>query len=354
MESFVGTIVNVLTLGVYEPDVLLQPDPFHRSSPRALGLVYDNIHCFFDEATGRTISQTSSHGPTTMTFVDSHSDISSTVSSVGESTENIKVLNGWYVYPPHVMHRPAMMDSQLLCGAGVVATSGAKVIVVCGDLEGNMSHHLNLLKFINHVFPEYAVLMFDYVGYGLSMSSTCEPTVDLCYKSAWQAVKYVLLERQVKKEDIIFWGYHHGCSIAAYCASQLGTMCRALIMERPPSAKYSEQIRKRWVHHLHNPVKLTGALFNMNNALDLSHHLEELTFKNTWYRYASTQVNHHLPIACIVSHNDDQHKAMDVQRKCPWAHIITVDKYDRGSLFLISQPLMTCMTKPCPVNIPIR
>jgi pimeloyl-ACP methyl ester carboxylesterase len=192
-----------------------------------------------------------------------------------------------------------------------------------------MSSNLNALKFINTVFKDHAVLFFDYVGYGLSMSETCHPSTDMCYRSAWQAVKYLLVEKRLEREQLVIWGVGYGCTIASYLCSKLNSQCQALVLERPCPTRFATHVRGAWSKHLHNPVRLGAGVFGMAHELDMDRHLAEIHGHGQSY----------VKVLCLMTSKDEKQYFKGIHGHCPWAKCIIMDKYDRGSLFLIQAQL---------------
>lgn len=85
---------------------------------------------------------------------------------------------------------------------------------------GNISHRLGSLRLFNAL--GLSTFIFDYRGYGRSAGTTSEQGTYLDAEAAW---RYLIAERGIPEQEIVYFGRSLGASIAAYLA-----------MEKPPKA----------------------------------------------------------------------------------------------------------------------
>lgn len=277
-SSISGTLFSVLTLGAYKPHSVFSGDPFIKVSPRNIGVAYETFDCFFPSQSG------------------------------------IHVINGWYI-PPQT---------------SVTSDDRPKTILVCSDIHGNMSHNMDLLKFLTLTLPDHAIVIFDYVGFGLSSCDTSSPA--MCLKSAVRALEYTL--ERTTAERLTIWGYRHGATIAAYLVTRLMNPINQLVLDTP-LMRFSDDIREHLASHVHDPVAFIQGTFRMSDStMDLERYLERfITEHDTEYLLENN--NDLTAVKCISLvpvENKTQHKAL-----MKYAHIVKVvplSSSERTSLFI--------------------
>lgn len=97
-------------------------------------------------------------------------------------------------------------------------------LIFCHGNGGNISHRLDSIRIFHRL--GLSVLIFDYRGYGGSEGSPGEEGTYLDASAAWH---YLVAERQVRPEKIVFFGRSLGAAVAAEAA--LRHRAGALIME---------------------------------------------------------------------------------------------------------------------------
>ena len=105
-----------------------------------------------------------------------------------------------------------------------------KIILFCHGNGGNISHRQEKITALNSM--GYAVLIFDYSGFGYSKGT---PSEQQCYKDAEIMLSY-LYEQKFPLEKIVLYGESLGAPVAAYVAQKYNIPI--LILESPlPSIK---------------------------------------------------------------------------------------------------------------------
>ena len=273
-----GTLLSVLTLGIYKPHSVFHGDPFIKVTPRNIGVVYENFDCFFPSDAG------------------------------------IHVINGWYIPPVS-----PQADTTL-----------HKTILVCSDIRGNMSHNLDLLKFLTMTFPERAIVIFDYVGFGLSSCDTA--SFEMCLKSAVRALEYTL--ERTSADKLIIWGYRHGATVASYLVTRLINPIERLVLDTP-LMRYSDDIRDHLGSHVHDPVSLIrGTLRTTDNLMDLEHYLEGF-ISHTDSEYLQEQTQNLTVVKCLAlvpaSHTKQQASLVKYSH---FVYLVPLTSTERTSLFM--------------------
>jgi fermentation-respiration switch protein FrsA (DUF1100 family) len=115
-------------------------------------------------------------------------------------------------------------DGFSLDGWFIPAKDARGVLLFFHGNAGNMSHRLESLKIFNGL--RLSTLIFDYRGYGRSDG---KPSEQGTYRDAVAAWRYLTEQRQIAKENIVFFGRSLGGAVAAHLA---GRHCPgALILE---------------------------------------------------------------------------------------------------------------------------
>jgi uncharacterized protein len=91
----------------------------------------------------------------------------------------------------------------------------APVVLFCHGNAGNISHRLDWLAILNEL--GFAVLLFDYRGYGRSDGAPDEAGTYLDAQAAWT---FLTRERAIPPERIVVFGESLGGAIAAHLAAQ--------------------------------------------------------------------------------------------------------------------------------------
>lgn len=104
------------------------------------------------------------------------------------------------------------------------ADANGAVVLVCHGNAGNISHRLATLEFFRGLGA--GVLLFDYRGYGRSDGTPGEEEV---YADARASYNWLVTQKKVAAERIVFYGESLGGAIAADLASK--RPCRGLMVE---------------------------------------------------------------------------------------------------------------------------
>lgn len=89
---------------------------------------------------------------------------------------------------------------------------------------GNISHRLDTLRIFNAL--GYACFIFDYRGYGRSEGKPTEQGTYLDADAAW---RYLVEQRRIAPQEIVYFGRSLGASVAAYLATK--HLPKGLILE---------------------------------------------------------------------------------------------------------------------------
>ncbi|MFO7566833.1 MAG: alpha/beta hydrolase [Enhygromyxa sp.] len=164
-------VLAVVALLLARPEALLfHPSPTLESTPEALGLEYERVEI---------------------------------------TTEDDETLVGWFL--------PAAASEQ------------AGVILYCHGNAGNIGGRVHLLPALRRL--GYAVLIFDYRGYGESSGRPTVAGTRLDIQAAWS---HLVEQRGYAPGQIVLWGRSLGGAVAidqAARASEAGTPPRALVVE---------------------------------------------------------------------------------------------------------------------------
>lgn len=128
------------------------------------------------------------------------SDIGLAFEDVRIATPDGQTLAGWYIPAPHATH----------------------TVLFCHGNAGNISHRLDTLALLYNLGLH--CLIFDYRGYG---QSTGKPTEEGTIVDALAGRQWLLENKQIATENIIFFGRSLGGSVAALAAAR--------IAEAPPA-----------------------------------------------------------------------------------------------------------------------
>ena len=90
---------------------------------------------------------------------------------------------------------------------------------------GNLSHRLENIKYLHEL--DINVFIFDYRGYGKSEGGL--PSEKKIYVDARAAYHYLIKEKDIKKENLFFFGRSLGGAVAVEMAKEFG--CEGLIIE---------------------------------------------------------------------------------------------------------------------------
>jgi len=115
-------------------------------------------------------------------------------------------------------------DNLILSAWYIPAKKAEFTILFCHGNGGNMAHRLDTLN----IFYEMGVncLIFDYRGYGTSGG---KPTEEGVYIDAQTAYDWLVKEKKISPENIIFFGRSIGGSVAAHLAGSVKV--KGLILE---------------------------------------------------------------------------------------------------------------------------
>ncbi len=115
-------------------------------------------------------------------------------------------------------------DGVALDGWFIPARQARGVLVFFHGNAGNISHRLDSLKVFNDL--GLATLIFDYRGYGRSQG---QPSEQGTYRDAKATWRYLVEERRIAAQDIVFFGRSLGAAIAVHLATEHTP--KALILE---------------------------------------------------------------------------------------------------------------------------
>lgn len=111
-------------------------------------------------------------------------------------------------------------DGEQLHGWYVPASKDSNVLIFFHGNAGNISHRLDSLEIFHRL--DLAVFIFDYRGYG---NSTGKPSEAGTYRDAQGAYRYMVEEREVDPDRLIYFGRSLGGAVASHLA-----------IEHPPKA----------------------------------------------------------------------------------------------------------------------
>ena len=178
--------------------LLFNSEPILKSSPKQLGIPYENISIFF---------------------------------APSESYQT--VLRGWWI--------PASSRKN---------TEYEHVILYCHGSVGNISDHLDFVRFVSIYLPNCSVFMYDYLGYGDS-GGDVRPTLDMCHASTLQAFKWLVYNKEIPRSKIIVWGEELGGIFATWLVHSLKLFDIAgLILQGSPKSIYdfaSEKLKRYYI-----------------------------------------------------------------------------------------------------------
>jgi pimeloyl-ACP methyl ester carboxylesterase len=169
------------------------PDTVIKETPRSIGVSYEMVNIF----------QTS-------------------------PSEELQVVTGWWI--------PSRVKQQ-------------RVILFCQGNDGNISHHLDLVKFVHDHLPECSLFMFDYLGFGNSGTSSVSASLSGCHFSTWQAYRWLVFEKMVDPSNIIIWSKEFGSIFACELALTMGKKCSGLVLDSPVSS-VKDFIRTQWTSYM--------------------------------------------------------------------------------------------------------
>ena len=115
-------------------------------------------------------------------------------------------------------------DHVELHGWYVPAAAGAPAVLLCHGNAGNISHRLDWLELLRDL--GFAVLLFDYRGYG---QSTGTPTEQGTYLDAQAAWDYLTGSKGLSPKSIVIVGESLGGPIAAHLAQQVAPAALILV-----------------------------------------------------------------------------------------------------------------------------
>lgn len=115
-------------------------------------------------------------------------------------------------------------DGLKLHGWYTPAESERGVVLFFHGNAGNISHRLDSLRIFNAL--GYSSFIFDYRGYGRSEGKPSEKGTYLDAEAAW---RYLVEQRRIASQTIVFFGRSIGASVAAYLATR--QLPKALILE---------------------------------------------------------------------------------------------------------------------------
>jgi len=113
--------------------------------------------------------------------------------------------------------RIATPDGQTLAGWYIPATNATYTVLFCHGNAGNISHRLDTLALFHNLGLN--CLIFDYRGYG---QSTGTPTEEGTIVDALAGRQWLLENKQISAENIIFFGRSLGGAVATLAAARLG------------------------------------------------------------------------------------------------------------------------------------
>jgi alpha-beta hydrolase superfamily lysophospholipase len=105
-------------------------------------------------------------------------------------------------------------DGNKLCGWFIPERESRKVIIFCHGNAGNISHYIEKAVFFKSM--GYSALLYDYRGYGESTGKS--DNINICTDIDY-IIEHVTQILNIKKENIIVWGWSLGGVPAAYAGS---------------------------------------------------------------------------------------------------------------------------------------
>lgn len=143
-------------------------------------------------------------------------------------------------------------DNLILSAWYIPAKKGEFTILFCHGNGGNMAHRLDSINIFNEIGLN--CFIFDYRGYGNSQGKSTEEGL---YTDAQAAYDWLVKEKKISPENIIFFGHSIGGSVAAHLAGNVKV--KGLILESCFTS-YADIGRKFYPYM---PVKLF-ARYNFN------------------------------------------------------------------------------------------
>jgi fermentation-respiration switch protein FrsA (DUF1100 family) len=145
-------------------------------------------------------------------------------------------------------------DGVGLSGWFIPAPSARATLLFCHGNAGNISHRLESIRQFHQLGLD--VFIFDYRGYGESEGAPSEAGT---YRDAEAARRYLVEERQLAPERIVYFGRSLGAAVAAWLAVRYPP--RALIVESSFTsvpdfgAEIYPWLPVRWMARLHYPTR---------------------------------------------------------------------------------------------------
>ena len=127
--------------------------------------------------------------------------------------------------------RIATADALELHGWYVPAGTGAPAVLFCHGNAGNISHRLEWLQIFHDM--GFAVLLFDYRGYGRSRGAPDEPGT---YRDAQAAWDFLTRSKGVATARIVIFGESLGGAIAAHLAKDVASAGALILVSTFTSA----------------------------------------------------------------------------------------------------------------------
>lgn len=157
---------------------LFHPNLNLHTSPRSLGLEYENVNIFY------------------------------------ASQNSIKYIHGWFIpRKEHSQHLPHY------------------VICFFHGNAGNISDRMDFLKMVSEYLPNCSVLLWDYIGYGLSGSSDVRPNLTDCLESSWQALHWLNSEKHMTWDQIVVWGESIGGALATRVITERSIPVAGIVLQ---------------------------------------------------------------------------------------------------------------------------
>ncbi len=125
---------------------------------------------------------------------------------------------------PHEELRLAADDGTSVTAWWVAGAAEAPVVLYFHGSEGNLTHELPVVHFLNSLGVN--ALLVEYVGYG---SDELRPNEAGCYRTADAAWRYLTQDRGFAEDQVILFGHSLGAAVAARSAAGRG--CAGLVLQ---------------------------------------------------------------------------------------------------------------------------
>jgi uncharacterized protein len=125
---------------------------------------------------------------------------------------------------PHEELRLPLGDGTSVTAWWVAGAAEAPVVLYFHGSEGNLTHELTVVHFLNSLGVN--ALLVEYVGYGWD---ELRPNEAGCYRTAEAAWAHVTRERGFAEDRVILFGHSLGAAVAARSAA--GRSCAGLVLQ---------------------------------------------------------------------------------------------------------------------------